>query len=151
MMDRKQIGLAGTTKDVLSELRPKIRRRLEKEYFVWLTTVGSNLAPQPRPVGFIWEQDSFVIYSRPQAHKVQHLFQHPKVALHFNADLSADRDVLVFIGEASIDHGVPPAHKNSAYMKKYRTAFSRWNMTPEEFSREYSVAIRVRLSSFRMG
>jgi PPOX class probable F420-dependent enzyme len=148
-MDRKQIGLAGTTKDVLSELNPKIRQRLENEYFVWLTTVGTNLAPQPRPVGFIWEQDSFVIYSRPQAHKLQHINQHPKVALHFNADISADRDVLVFNGEASIDHSVPPAYKNPTYMKKYRTAFASWKMTPEEFSREYSIAIRVKPSSFR--
>ncbi len=143
--------MAEKTNDVSSGLSAKIKRRLETEYSVWLTTVDSNLVPQPRPVGFVWEQDSFLIYSQPQAHKIRHISEHPKVALHFNADLSADQDVLVFIGEASIDSGAPPAHENPAYMKKYRTAFANWKMTPEQFSRDYSVAIRVRLASFRTG
>ena len=48
---------------------PQAKRRLREEYFVWMTTVGSDLAPQPRPVWFIWEKDSFLIYSQPNAHK----------------------------------------------------------------------------------
>jgi PPOX class probable F420-dependent enzyme len=132
-----------------SALRPQFRRRLSKEYFIWLTTVGSDLSPQPRPVWFIWEKDSFLIYSQPNAHKVQHLMRHPKVALHFNADQTADKDVLVFIGTASVDPEAPPAHKVPAYLRKYREGIAGLNMTPEQLSHEYSVAIRVKPISVR--
>jgi PPOX class probable F420-dependent enzyme len=137
--------------DLKLTLRPQLKRRLSKEYFVWLTTVGSDLAPQPRPVWFIWDEDAFLIYSQPKAHKVQHLIRHPKVALHFNADQTADKDILVFIGTASIDPDAPPAHKIPAYLKKYREGIAGLNMTPEQLSREYSVAIRVRVTSVREG
>ncbi len=132
-------------------LPPQFRRRLSKEYFVWLTTVGSDLSPQPRPVWFIWDKDAFLIYSQPKAHKVRHLIRHPKVALHFNADQTGDKDILVFIGTASIDPDAPPAHKVPAYLRKYREGIAGLNMTPEQLSREYSVAIRVRPTSVRDG
>ncbi len=139
--------------DITSALRPDIKRRLINEYFVWLTTVGSDLSPQPRPVWFIWEEevDSFLIYSQPKAYKVRHVMQHPNVALHFNADRTADKDVLVLLGTARLDPEAPPAHKVPAYWRKYREGIAALNMTPEEFSREYSLAIRVKPTSIREG
>ncbi len=139
--------------EIPSKLRAQVKRRLKDEYFIWMTTVGSDLAPQPRPVWFIWDaaQDSFLIYSQPRAHKVSHLTKHPKVALHFNADKTADNDILVFIGTASIDPDAPPAHKVRAYLRKYRQGIAGLSMTPEELSREYSAAIRVRPISVRGG
>src|SRR5512146_3302997 len=97
--------------EIPSKLRAEARRRLKEEYFVWMTTVGSDLTPQPRPVWFIWQDDSFLIYSQPRAHKVHHILQHPRVALHFNCNAIAEADVLVFVGEARIDPDAPPAHK----------------------------------------
>lgn len=134
-----------------SEHRAQVQRRLEQEYFIWMTTVGSDLTPQPRPVWFLWEaeQDSFLIYSQPRAHKVLHLAQHPRVALHFNADATADHDILVFLGTARIDAGAPPADQVPAYLRKYRDGIAGIQMTPEELAREYSVAIRVTPTSVR--
>ncbi len=137
--------------EIPTKLRVQVKRRLSQEYFVWMTTVGTDLAPQPRPVWFIWEaaRGSFLIYSQPDAHKVHHLRQHPKVALHFNADATADQDVLVFIGTAVIDPEAPPAHKVRAYMKKYGEGITGINMTAEEMGRVYSTAIRVTPTSVR--
>ncbi|MGZ6316278.1 MAG: TIGR03667 family PPOX class F420-dependent oxidoreductase [Anaerolineales bacterium] len=134
-------------------LRPEVKRRLRNEYFIWFTTVGSDLSPQPRPVWFIWEaaDDSFLIYSQPKAYKVRHIRHHPNVALHFNADQTADKDVLVLLGTAGLDPDAPPAHMVPAYMRKYREGIAALNMTPEEFSREYSLAIRVKPTSIREG
>jgi PPOX class probable F420-dependent enzyme len=132
-----------------SKLRGQVKRRLSKEYFAWLTTVGTDLAPQPRPIWFIWDHDTFLIYSQPKAHKVRHLMQHPRVAVHFNADATADQDVLVFIGNARIDPDAPPPHKVRAYMNKYRDGIAGLKMTPEEMSAEYSTAIRVAVTSVR--
>ncbi len=134
-----------------TKLRAIVKRRLRQEYFVWLTTVGSDLSPQPRPVWFIWEaaRGSFLIYSQPDAHKVHHIAQHPNVALHFNTDATGNNDVLVFIGKAEIDPDAPPPHKLRAYMRKYREGIAELNSTPEEMAREYSVAIRVTPTSVR--
>jgi PPOX class probable F420-dependent enzyme len=128
----------------------KVKRHLEGEYFVWFTTVDANLTPQPRPVWFIWEEDTFLIFSRPAAHKIAHLKTHPHVALHFNTtDKKADEDVIVFIGRAEIDPGAPPAHKVPAYIEKYESGIEGLGMTPEGFSQDYSLAIRVKPTKVR--
>ena len=135
--------------DFTTEFGQKAKQYLDKEYFIWFTTVGADLTPQPRPVWFIWEDDSFLIFSRPDAHKVAHLKEHPKVALHFNTDDEADEDVIVFLGVAEIDPDAPPAHEVRAYRKKYATGMDELAMTPEAFSQEYSLAIRVRPTKVR--
>src|SRR5512142_2728766 len=131
--------------EIPAKMRATVRRRMQEEYFAWLTTVGSDLSPQPRPIWFIWEprRGSFLIYSQPHAHKVRHLAQHPNVAVHFSTDASGDNDVLVFTGKAEIDPSAPPVNKNRVYMKKYREGIAGLNSTPEDMAREYSVAIRV--------
>jgi PPOX class probable F420-dependent enzyme len=132
-----------------SKFGRKVKRHLKQEYVVWLTTIGSDLSPQPRPVWFIWDGKSFLIFSQAQAHKVRHIAAHPRVALHFNTDETGDADVIVFVGTAAIDTTVSPAHKVRAYLNKYRASIAALGMTPQQFSTEYSVAIRVTPTSWR--
>jgi PPOX class probable F420-dependent enzyme len=135
--------------DKKAKLESKAKKFIKQEYVIWLTTVGSNLAPQPRPVWYIWDNDSFLIFSQPQAHKLKHINEHPNVSLHFNADKTADEDVIVYSGTAKIDTSVPAAHKVPAYLKKYKSGIEALGATPEQFSQEYSVAIRVTPTSLR--
>ncbi|HLF74425.1 MAG TPA: TIGR03667 family PPOX class F420-dependent oxidoreductase [Anaerolineales bacterium] len=135
--------------DLTSEFGRVVKRHLREEYIIWLTTVDSKLTPQPRPVWFIWEDDSFLIFSQAHAYKVKHIRKNPKVALHFNTDERADEHVIIFTGEASIDTNSPPAHKVPAYFRKYKDGIADLNMTPEAFSREYSLAIRIKPTEVR--
>ncbi|HTP08474.1 MAG TPA: TIGR03667 family PPOX class F420-dependent oxidoreductase [Anaerolineae bacterium] len=135
--------------DLTSKFGRKVKRHLKQEYVVWLTTVGTDLTPQPRPVWFIWDGAAFLIFSQPHAHKVQHIAAHPRVALNFNTDATGDQDVIIFVGDAVIDSAAPPAHKVRAYLRKYRTGIIALGMTPEQFSAEYSVAIRVTPTTLR--
>ena len=135
--------------DLTTKFGRKVKRHLRQEYVVWFTTTGFDLSPQPRPVWFIWDGASFLIFSQPHAHKVQHVTARPQVALHFNTDETGDTDVIIFVGTAAIDTSVPPAHKVRAYLTKYRTGIKELDMTPEQFSREYSVAIRVTPTTLR--
>jgi PPOX class probable F420-dependent enzyme len=136
--------------DFTSEFGQIVKRHIDKEYFIWLTTVDSHLLPQPRPVWFIWDNDSFLIFSEPKAHKVRQVMDHPNVALHFNtADKRGEQDVIVILGTAFIDANTPSAHQVSAYMKKYKTGLAELNLSPEEMGKSYSVAIRVKPSSVR--
>ena len=135
--------------DLTSEFGGAVKRHLESQYVIWLTTVDATLTPQPRPVWFIWESDTFLVFSQPNAYKVKHIEEHPGVALHFNTDETGDRHVIIFTGEAVIDPDVPPAHAVPAYLEKYTSGILALDMTPEGFSNEYSVAIRIRPTHLR--
>jgi PPOX class probable F420-dependent enzyme len=130
--------------DLNSKFGLIVKEHLNNEYFIWLTTVDTKGAPQPRPVWFIWEDDTFLIFSEPGTYKVKHLENNPKVSLHFNTkDKSGEEHVIVFTGEASFDTNVAPAHKIPAYFEKYKVGFGELELTPEGFSSKYSTAIRI--------
>jgi hypothetical protein len=57
--------------------------------------------------------------------------------------------VIVFTGEAVIDTDSPLAHKVSAYLEKYETGIIGLDMTLEEFSADYSTAIRIKPAEVR--
>ena len=51
----------------------RARRRLDGELIGWLVTVNGRGAPQPSPVWFLWDGESFLVYSRPgHAEAAQH-------------------------------------------------------------------------------
>jgi len=136
--------------DFNSEFGRIVKKHLEDEYFVWMTTVDSKGMPQPRPVWFIWEDDSFLVFSQAHAYKLKHLKINSKVSMHFNTvDEKGEVHVIVFTAEAIVDTSAPPAHENHAYFKKYETGFIDLKMSPEDFSNEYSVAIRIQPSNVR--
>jgi PPOX class probable F420-dependent enzyme len=135
--------------DLTSEFGRKVKRHLETEIIIWLVTVDANLVPQPRPVWFLWDDNSFLIFSKPTSHKLHHLAANPMVSLHFNTDESGDENVMVFTGTAAVQADMPPAHQVDSYLKKYHTGMASLDMTPEQFSADYSVAIRVKPRSLR--
>lgn len=136
--------------DFKSRLGRKALRHLKQEYFVWLTTIDSSGTPQPRPVWFVLEGDSFLIYSQPSAFKLKHIVNNPNVSLHFNTpDPKGEGDVIVFNGVAKIDTKVEPANKNNIYMRKYRAGIKGLGSTPQEFTQAYSTAVRIKLTSLR--
>jgi len=135
--------------DLTSQFGRAVKGHLENQYVIWLTTVDSHLAPQPRPVWFVWQDDSFLIFSKPKAHKVAHITKNPKVALHFNTDDTGDKHVIVFTGEAVIEPNRPPAHQVPAYLDKYKDGITDLGMTHEEFSRDFSTAIRIKPTEVR--
>lgn len=131
------------------KLERKAKKLVKNEYVIWLTTVDAAGAPQPRPVWFVWDNDSFLIFSRPKAFKIQHIKQNDRVSIHFNTDETGDTDVIVYIGRAYLDREALPAHKVPAYLRKYRKGMKGLGMTPEKYGTDYSVALRIKPSSLR--
>jgi PPOX class probable F420-dependent enzyme len=126
------------------------KKHLKSEYFIWLTTVDSTNTPQPRPVWFIWEADSVLIFSQAKAYKVKHIQKNPNVSLHFNsADAQGEKRLIMFTGTALIDKNVPPTNKLRAYMRKYKSGISGLKMTADQFAKDYSVAIRITPTNLR--
>ncbi|MBL8077680.1 MAG: TIGR03667 family PPOX class F420-dependent oxidoreductase [Anaerolineales bacterium] len=135
--------------DPKTKLERKAKSVIKKEYVIWLTTVDINGTPQPRPVWFIWDNDAFLIYSKPTAHKLKHIRENGNVSLHFNTDETGDKDVIVYIGKAELDTNAAPPNKVPAYLRKYRKGIKDIGMTVEQFTSEYSVAIRIKPTSLR--
>ncbi|MDX2162149.1 MAG: TIGR03667 family PPOX class F420-dependent oxidoreductase [bacterium] len=123
-------------------IEPKFADLLSKAYYIWLTTVREDGMPQPTPVWFVQDGDSFVIYSQPDAQKVKNVKAHSKVALSFNADEEAESYVVI-MGHATVDPGLPKAIDNPAYLEKYAKGIPDIGMTPESMSAAFSAAIRV--------
>ncbi len=134
--------------DTSTEFGQRVARRLEEERIIWLTTVDQNNVPQPRPVWFWWDGETFLIYSKPNAHKLEHIARNPKVALNLDGD-GLGGDIVVFTGQARLDPSAPPANEVTEYADKYQAGFTRIQMTAKTFAESYSVAIRVTPSNLR--
>lgn len=107
-----------------------------------MVTASRDGRPQSVPVWFLFQEDSFLIYSAPGI-KVRHVKENPQVELHLNTD-EAGEVVVRVSGEAKIVKSEPPAHKVPVYVRKYGGQIKGFGWTPEEFSRRYPYAIRVR-------
>lgn len=132
------------------KISPNAKKLLESETIIWLTTVGSDGTPQPRPVWFVPDGDEVLVYSQPRAAKVTQIRSHPQVSLHFNADKwGSDETIVVLTGIASLTAEKRPANQVPAYVKKYKDDMAELGMTPEQFATEYSQAIPITISSVR--
>jgi PPOX class probable F420-dependent enzyme len=119
----------------------KLASRLKKELVAWFVTASKDARPQSVPVWFLFEDDSFLIYSSPGI-KERHVRQNPYVELHLNTDEVGDV-VVRASGRAKVVATEPPAHKVRTYVRKYGDQIKGFGWTPEEFSRRYPHAIRV--------
>lgn len=126
----------------------KLAERLRKEMVIWLTTVRPDGMPVPTPVWFVWEGESFLMYSQPGTHKLRNLAANPKASLNLNSDEWGD-SIAVFTGEVTVEDNEPPAIQNPAYLEKYREGITNIQMTPETFTNDYSIALRFHIKNVR--
>ena len=105
------------------EIPAEFAALLEAAEYVWITTVRADGMPQPTPVWFIREGDTYLIYTIPDSQKVINLKANPKVALSWSND-DAETYVVV-MGEVRIDQSAPPANQNAPFLAKYRERHRR--------------------------
>lgn len=125
------------------EIDEKSAKLIEKAYYIWFTTIRDDGTPQPTPVWFIREGDTFIVYSEPKAQKLKNIRANSKVALSF-ADDAEGEEYIVITGEATLDDNPPtPVLNNPAYRAKYDAGIIRIGMTTESMSAAYSTLIRI--------
>ena len=125
-----------------TEFGQRVTRRLEAELIGWLTTVDSSGTPQPRPVWFLWDGETFLIYSRTNTYKLSHISANPQVSLNLDGD-GQGGDIIIFTGKAWFDDKALPANELPAYVEKYRDGMTGISMTPDQFAEAYPVALRI--------
>ena len=128
------------TIDTGTEFGAQVRRRLTDEQIGWLTTVRQDGMPQPAPVWFHWDGETFLILSEPTSRKVRNLAANPKASLHFNCGDDGE-SVVVFTGQATTSTTPPGAERLDAYFRKYEAGIKQLNMTRESILETYSTAI----------
>lgn len=126
----------------------RVRERLQTEMIIWLTTVGADGTPQPNPVWFLWQQEGFLIYNRSGANRLAHIAARPRVSLNFDGD-GRGGNIIVFAGEARRLDDQPPPHELPDYEKKYGEAMIRVAGSAENFSADYSEALRIDVTRVR--
>lgn len=129
--------------DTSTETGARAEKRLEEEGVAWITTVRSDGMPQPVPVWFLWDGETFLIYSQPEARKVKNIRGNAGVAINLNSS-AGGMDVVRREGVAEIPDGVPPATEVPEYIEKYCSSIPSLGMSGEEFAAMYRAAIRVR-------
>lgn len=138
----EDIGIQTMIVETNSEFGRRVAYRLQEERIGWLTTVDSNGTPQPRPVWFLWDGETFLIYSRANTYKIRHIQARPQVSLNLDGD-GLGGDIIIFTGKAWLDENAIPANELPAYIEKYKAGMKRINMTPAQFAEAYPVAIRI--------
>jgi PPOX class probable F420-dependent enzyme len=126
----------------------RVDARLREELVAWLVTVTPDGTPVPRPVWFLWDGETVVVYSEPGKPKLRHIAGNPSVALALRTDEHGDL-LAVLTGAAAVDPAAPPPHRLPGYLEKYRGEIERLGSDPEQFAAAYSVAIRIRPTKLR--
>ena len=124
------------------DISPEFAERLRSAYYLWLTTVREDGMPQPTPVWFVWDGDTFLIYSYPSAQKIKNIRSHPQVALSYTNSEDAG-EFVVIMGEAKIDERAPRVNQMAAYLEKYAQGIKDIEMTPDSMAQTFTSAIRV--------
>ena len=131
-----------------TEFGQRAHKRLSEEEILWLTTIDAQGIPQPRPVWFLWDGETFLVFSQSQAHKVAHIQNRNQVALNLNSTFTGG-DVVVLLGEAQMLSTPVSQPEMDAYLKKYEQGLKGINMTESDFQDSYHTAIRIKPTQLR--
>ena len=128
--------------DTTTPAGARAAQRLRDELIIWMTTVSAAGQPQSSPVWFLWDGETFLVYSRPRTGKLRNLEHNPRVGLNLDGN-GRGGDVVVVEGIASIDSSAPRADAIPEYVEKYRERIAANGWTPASFAADYSEAIRI--------
>ena len=134
--------------DTSSELGARAEQRLRSDRTIWLATVGLDGAPDVRPGWFLWDGESFLLFSKPTAANVRDIASNPDVCLHLDPDEWGENVVIVTV-RARIAPDRPRADETPAFVEKYAWGFERFEFTASEYADEYSTPITVAFESLR--
>jgi PPOX class probable F420-dependent enzyme len=120
----------------------RVRRFLETEPVIWLSTIRTDGAPHLVPTWFTWDGEAIVIVSKPGAVKVRNLRANPRAMLALG-DAEADFDVGLLEATAELVDGPVTPSLPAGFEAKYATRIRALDLTPAQFARTYSQLIRL--------
>lgn len=129
--------------DLTAPSADRIRRFLEQEPVVWLSTVRPNGDPHLVPIWFWWDGEALLVFSKPHAQKVRNLRVNPTVMLALG-DADDDFDVGMVEGEADLLDQPARVEWLAGHLRKYGDRMAGIGLSADEFAATYSQVIRIR-------
>ena len=120
----------------------RIRRFLEEEPIVWLSTVRPDGTPHLVPIWFWWDGDALLVFSKPDARKVRNIAANPAVMLAVG-DPDQDFDVGMLEGRAELLDTPTADVVPAAHLEKYADRLATIGLTAAGYAAAYSQVIRI--------
>jgi PPOX class probable F420-dependent enzyme len=125
-----------------------IAKALDSAIIGFLTAVNGRGQPQTSPVWYIRDGEDLVVYNRPTAARLRSIVVNNRVAFNLRADRRAMSGISLE-GTAVVDSDLPPAVDFPGYVDRYGKEIARLGWTPESFSSDYSVGLRITVTRVR--
>lgn len=123
------------------EYTQEVSDRLSADHSGWLTTVAKSGQPVPRLVWFYFDGENVFVYSEPDAAKVRHIRNHPRVSLNLDSDGNGS-GVIVVGGEAIVDAEDADPLQDERYRAKYGELATSLGFT-DEFQSAYNLRLKI--------
>ena len=108
---------------------------------LWLSTVRPDGKSHLVPVWFLWDGDTFLIFSKPDQ-KIRNLQHNTSVMVGLD-DTKGGSDPIMFTGVAEILPSGEVTPALPAYAEKYAARFAEYGWTGEFMGKSYSEPIRI--------
>lgn len=131
----------GTT--TMDRPRPSIVASLHAEDVVWLSSTRPDGGPHLVPIWFLWDGESILVFSKPNAQKVRNLRADPRVMVAVG-EPEAAFDVELIEAVAEVLPQPTKAILPSSFASKYRDHATRTGLSFDHFAATYSQPIRIR-------
>jgi PPOX class probable F420-dependent enzyme len=124
-----------------------VEQRLREEPIIWFTTVRVDGRPHTVPVWFLWDGETFLIFSQPGNLKIRNLQRNPHITLALDGTKQGV-DVVTVEGEAELLSEPSRNMKVPAYFEKYAASIKNMGVDPERLAEDYSQPIRIKPTKF---
>jgi PPOX class probable F420-dependent enzyme len=123
------------------EFTQEVSERLKSDHYGWLTTVAKSGQPVPRLVWYYFDGTDVIVYSEPNAAKVRHIKNQPRVSLNLDSDGNG-AGIIVVGGSATVDAENATPLQDEQYRAKYGELAARLGFS-EEFLAAYNLRLRI--------
>jgi PPOX class probable F420-dependent enzyme len=134
--------------DLSDPIQARLDARLREETAAYFVTVRPDGRPHARPVWFLWDGATVLIFSQPGDVKIRNLRQNPHVALALDNFGAASVPVVVE-GTAALVEADAVRAQMPAYEAKYAALGQRLGMPLEQLAQAYTQPIRVTPTKIR--
>lgn len=123
------------------ELTQEVSDRLSSDHYGWLTTVAKSGQPVPKLVWFYLDGSDVIVYSEPNAAKVRHIRNNPRVSLNLDSDGNG-AGIIVVGGHATVDAENANPLQDERYRDKYGELAKSFGFS-EEFIAAYNLRVKI--------
>ena len=119
----------------------------ERPVLCALSTVNPDGQPHTVPVWFLWDGETFLIFSKPGDLKIRNVQRNPHITLALDGTKQG-MDVVIVEGEAELLSEPSRNLMGPAHGEKYASLMKVMGADPERTAEDFSQPIRIKPTKF---